>query len=156
MDLIVASSIIAVMMGFLVLIIRIRANKRPINAKKILLPPLFMSTGSLMFLHPMFRVSSVQVIESIAVGIVFSVLLIKTSSFEIKNMDIYLKRSKAFIYILVSLLIIRVIAKSVLSTSINYGELSGMFWILAFGMIVPWRAAMFMQYKKIRRELSNA
>ncbi|MBE1553871.1 membrane protein CcdC involved in cytochrome C biogenesis [Filibacter limicola] len=27
-----------------------------------------------------------------------------------------------------------------------------MFWILAFGMIVPWRIGMLIKYKKIKKE----
>ena len=148
----IASSIIAICMGFLVLFIRMRAQKKPVNAKKIILPPLFMSTGALMFLFPSFRVSLGEFLEAITVGMLFSILLIKTSKFEIRNNDIYLKRSKAFAFILIGLLLIRIVAKSILSTSIDYGELSGMFWILAFGMIVPWRITMYLQYRKMYQE----
>ncbi|MBO8176958.1 MAG: cytochrome c biogenesis protein CcdC [Bacillus sp. (in: Bacteria)] len=146
------SSVIAIFMGFLILFVRMKASKKPVNAKKIILPPLFMSTGALMFLHPMFRVSFAQVVEALVVGMIFSIFLIKTSKFEIKDGNIYLKRSKAFIFILIGLLIIRIIAKFILSTSIDVGELSGMFWILAFGMIVPWRIAMYIQYMKLQKK----
>ncbi|MDX8366971.1 cytochrome c biogenesis protein CcdC [Cytobacillus sp. IB215665] len=144
-----ASSIVAILMAIAVILIRMKAAKKPTNVKKIVLPPIFMSTGALMFIHPMFRVSSAELIEALTVGALFSILLIKTSKFEVRGEDIYLKRSKAFVFILIGLLIIRIIFKSYLSTQINYAELSGMFWILAFGMIVPWRIAMYFQYKKI-------
>ena len=140
-------------MAILVIFVRIRASKRPTTARKIILPPIFMSTGALMFLHPMFRVTPLEVIEALLVGLLFSLFLIKTSNFEIKENEIYLKRSKAFIFILLGLLIIRIILKSVLSTTIDVGELSGMFWILAFGMIVPWRIAMFYRFKKLETEI---
>jgi membrane protein CcdC involved in cytochrome C biogenesis len=151
--LVVASSIMAVVMAIIAIFIRIHAAKKPTSAKKIVLPPIFMSTGALMFVHPMFRVTSLEVVEALSVGILFSILLIKTSSFEKRDNDIYLKRSRAFAYILLGLLLFRIILKSILSTSIDYGELSGMFWILAFGMIVPWRIAMYVQYKKLHSEL---
>ncbi|WP_214482378.1 cytochrome c biogenesis protein CcdC [Bacillus sp. SM2101] len=144
-----ASSIVAILMAIAVILIRMKAAKKPTNVKKIVLPPIFMSTGALMFIHPMFRVSSAELIEALTVGALFSILLIKTSKFEVRGEDIYLKRSKAFVFILIGLLIIRIIFKSYLSTQINYAELSGMFWILAFGMIVPWRIAMYFQYRKI-------
>jgi membrane protein CcdC involved in cytochrome C biogenesis len=146
------SSVIAIFMGCLILFVRMKASKKPVNAKKIILPPLFMSTGALMFLHPMFRVGFAQVVEALVVGMIFSIFLIKTSKFEIKDGNIYLKRSKAFIFILIGLLMIRIIAKFILSTSIDVGELSGMFWILAFGMIVPWRIAMYIQYMKLQKK----
>jgi membrane protein CcdC involved in cytochrome C biogenesis len=148
----IASSIVAIFMGFLVLFIRMKAQKKPVSGKKIILPPLFMSTGALMFIFPFFRVTLGELLEALTVGMLFSILLIKTSKFEIRNNDIYLKRSKAFAFILIGLLIIRIVAKSILSTTIDYGALSGMFWILAFGMIVPWRIAMYIQYRKLYQE----
>jgi len=151
--LVIASSIVAIMMAIFVTFLRAKSAQKPASVKKIILPPVFMSTGALMFVHPMFRVTSVEVLEAIAVGMLFSILLIKTSSFEIRENDIYMKRSKAFIYILVGLLVIRIVLKSVLSTSIDFGELSGMFWILAFAMIVPWRIAMYVKYKKLASSL---
>ncbi|MGM0827328.1 MAG: CcdC family protein [Bacillota bacterium] len=148
----IASSIVAICMGFMVIFIRMKAQKKPVSSKKIILPPLFMSTGALMFLFPVFRVTLGEFLEAITVGMIFSILLIKTSKFEIRDNDIYLKRSKAFAFILIGLLLIRILAKSILSASIDYGELSGMFWILAFGMIVPWRITMYLQYRKLYQE----
>jgi membrane protein CcdC involved in cytochrome C biogenesis len=114
-----------------------------------------MSTGALMFLHPMFRVTKTELIEALLLGGIFSIFLIKTSRFEIKNNDIYLKRSKAFFFILVGLLAVRLVLKSYLSRTIDYGELSGMFWLLAFGMIVPWRIAMYLSYKKLQKQIHH-
>lgn len=148
-------SIAALCMGIAVIFVRMKASKKPVSARKIILPPIFMSTGALMFLHPYFRVTGMEIVEAAAVGMVFSLFLIKTSKFEIRENDIYLKRSKAFGFILIGLLIIRIIGKSVLSQKIEVGPLSGMFWILAFGMIVPWRVTMYVQYRKLADRLGN-
>ncbi|HAQ06483.1 MAG TPA: hypothetical protein DCR24_02765 [Bacillus bacterium] len=153
MNYVLASTVGAVGMAIFVTYMRLKAAKKPATAKKIILPPIFMSTGALMFLFPIFRVDFLQIIEALTAGLLFSILLIKTSKFEIRNNDIYMKRSKAFLFILIGLLIVRVIAKLVLSSSIDVGELSGMFWILAFGMIVPWRMAMFMQFRQLQKKL---
>ncbi|WP_144242573.1 CcdC family protein [Bacillus amyloliquefaciens] len=153
---IIISSVIAAAMGICVMIVRIKSSDKPASPKKIILPPIFMSTGALMFLFPIFRVTGEEFLEAITLGVIFSIFLIKTSKFEIKNNEIYLKRSKAFVFILIGLLIIRIAMKSILSTTIDYGALSGMFWILAFGMIVPWRIAMFMSYRKLSNELKTA
>jgi membrane protein CcdC involved in cytochrome C biogenesis len=153
MNLVLASSIGAIGMAILVMFIRVKAAKKPATAKKIILPPIFMSTGALMFLHPYFRVSPMEIMEALVVGMLFSILLVKTSKFEIRDNDVYLIRSKAFMYILIGLLVLRIAMKSVLSTTIDYGELSGMFWILAFGMIVPWRIAMFLNFRKLHNQL---
>ncbi|WP_102262373.1 CcdC family protein [Mesobacillus jeotgali] len=155
MNYVLASTVGAIGMAIFVTFMRMKAAKRPASAKKIILPPIFMSTGALMFIFPVFRVHFLQIIEALSVGILFSILLIKTSKFEVRGREIFLKRSKAFVFILIGLLIVRVIAKLVLSSSIDFGELSGMFWILAFGMIVPWRVAMYLQFKKLHNELHN-
>ncbi|UQD51825.1 hypothetical protein C0971_07065 [Bacillus methanolicus] len=156
MNMVIASSIAATGMAVLVIFIRIKAAKKPVTVKKIILPPIFMSTGALMFLFPKFRVTPMEILEALSVGMLFSILLIKTSTFEIRDDEIYLKRSKAFIFILIGLLIIRIIIKSILSSQIDYGQLSGMFWILAYGMIVPWRVAMYVNYKKLYNQLNGS
>lgn len=154
MDMVIISSVGAAFMAVFVMFVRMKAAKKPASAKKIILPPIFMSTGALMFLFPYFRVTPLEILEAASVGMLFSILLIKTSKFEIRENQIYLKRSKAFMFILIGLLIIRIIAKLILSSSIDVGQLGGMFWILAFGMIVPWRVAMYMNFRKLQRELS--
>lgn len=149
----IASSVFAILMGIGVIFIRMKASKKPTSVKKIILPPFFMSTGALMFIIPEFRISLMELLEAMTVGMLFSILLIKTSNFEIRDEHIYLKRSKAFPIILISLLIIRIIGKGILSSSIDLGELSGMFFILAFSMIVPWRIAMYIKYRKLSQEV---
>ncbi|MGY4111835.1 CcdC family protein [Aeribacillus sp. SP014] len=149
------SSITAVLMGIVVILIRTKAAKKPATAKKIILPPIFMSTGALMYLFPQFRITPMEILEALTVGLIFSIFLIKTSTFEVRGEEIYLKRSKAFVYILIGLLVVRILLKSYLSASIDVGELSGMFWLLAFGMIVPWRIAMFISYKKLKNQLNG-
>lgn len=147
--LVTLSLVSAIVMGTLLTIVRSRAAKKPASAKKILLPPLFMSTGALMFLFPFFRVPWINVLEALAVGVLFSFLLVKTSYFEKRDGEVYLKPSKAFIFILFGLLGLRIVLKLVLSSEIDVGELSGMFWLLAFGMIVPWRLMMYKKYKAL-------
>ncbi|MCE4047940.1 MULTISPECIES: cytochrome c biogenesis protein CcdC [Bacillaceae] len=150
---VILSSIVAIFMGTFFMVVRMKAAKKPVSAKKIILPPVMMSTGALMFVFPMFAVTTTEILESCIIGMLFSILLIKTSSFEIKENDIYLKKSKAFIFILFGLLAVRIVAKLILSSSIDVGALSGMFWILAFSMIVPWRIAMLVNYKKLEAQL---
>lgn len=108
-----------------------------------------------MFIVPYFRVTGMELLEAIAVGMLFSLLLIKTSKFEIKEGHIYLKRSKAFAGILIGLLIVRIVGKSVLSQTIDVGQLSGMFFLLAFAMIVPWRISMYRQFRRMEEQLAN-
>lgn len=130
-----------------------KESKQPTSAKKILLPPLFMSTGALMYVFPFFRIGVSEMIEASIAGFLFSIFLIVTTKFEIRDNDIYLKRSKTFIFILIGLVIIRLVAKLILSSSIHVGTMAGMFWMLAFTMIVPWRIAMYIRYRKLTHTL---
>lgn len=149
------STIIALVMSILVIFIRLKASQKPVNAKKIILPPFFMSTGALMYVFPYFRITPTEMLEAVLLGLFFSIFLIKTSNFQVVNQEIYLKRSKAFGFILIGLLLVRIVLKLFLSSSIDVGELSGMFWLIAFCMIVPWRVTMYVQYRRIKASLNQ-
>ena len=103
----------------------------------------------MMYFLPDFRLTSLEIVEAISIGL-FSIFLIKTTRFEIKGEHIFMKPSKAFIFILVGLLAVRVALKSYLSQSIDLAELSGMFFLLAFAMIVSWRIAMYRSFTKLK------
>lgn len=143
------SMIVAICMGLIVIVVRMKAQNYPTNIKKIILPPFFMSTGALMYIFPYFRLSPMEILEAVIVGMFFSLFLIFTSNFVVKDNNIYMKRSRLFPVILISLLVIRSVMKFYLSSTIHPGELAGMFFLLAFSMIVPWRIAMYFKYKKL-------
>ncbi|UTH12674.1 CcdC family protein [Macrococcoides canis] len=152
----IISMLVALFMGVAVIVVRMKAQNYPTNIKKIILPPFFMSTGALMYIFPYFRLTTMEMIEAVFVGMFFSVFLIFTSNFEVKDNKIYMKRSKLFPLILITLLVIRSVMKFFLSSAIHPGELAGMFFLLAFSMIVPWRIAMYIKYKKIARTINNS
>jgi membrane protein CcdC involved in cytochrome C biogenesis len=141
-------------MGILIFKFRMRETREPVTLKKIILPPVFMSTGFLMFTMPFFRVPWAEAGEAFLAGMIFSILLIVTSKFEIKNNQVYLIRSKAFIFILVGLFAIRLALKWYIGTTVSYLETSSLFFIVAFGMIMPWRLAMLFQFKKKQNEIA--
>ncbi|WP_188455610.1 CcdC family protein [Virgibacillus oceani] len=151
---VIASTIGAACMAILMIFVRLKAAKKPATVKKIILPPIFMSTGALMFLFPQFRLNGQEIIEALVVGVVFSFFLIRTSKFEIKEQDIYLIPSKSFVFILFGLLLIRILIKLAIGNTISLGETSGMFFLLAFGMIVTWRVAMLFKFKKLEKQLT--
>ena len=149
-------TVLALVMALLAIFVRMKAMKRPANVKKILIPPVAMSTGFLMFLYPPVQeITMWEIIEAFSVGLLFSIILIKTSSFEIRDNDIYMHRSKAFPFILIGLLMLRVTFKMIFGVYFSYEVLAGMFFILAFGMIVPWRIAMYMKFKQVERQWLN-
>src|SRR5699024_12735974 len=98
--LIVASSVIAIFMAVTMIFVRAKASKKPTTPKNIILPPIFMSTGAVMFFIPEFRLNATEVMEALLLGAIFSLLLIKITNFERAGKDIYLIVSKAFIVVL--------------------------------------------------------
>ncbi|WP_338111392.1 cytochrome c biogenesis protein CcdC [Oceanobacillus caeni] len=106
-----------------------------------------------MFIIPEFRVEWPQVLEALILGIIFSIFLIKTSKFEVKDSEVYLTPSRAFPFILFGLLIVRLVVKLIIGSYISFGETTGMFFLLALGMIVTWRIVMLFQFLKIRRSI---
>ncbi|WP_147802267.1 CcdC family protein [Alkalicoccus halolimnae] len=148
--------VLAGIMAVIALLIRMRSMKKPATARKILIPPLAMSTGFLMFLYPPVQeITWMEVTEAFTVGLIFSIILIKTSSFEIRDDNVYMKRSKIFPFILLGLLLIRLAFKLVFGIYFEYEVLAGMFFILAFGMILPWRIAMFIKFKEVEHQLKT-
>ncbi len=152
---IIFSIIVPIFMYTMINYIRLKNTKKPVVARKLILPPLFMATGASMYIVPMFRPTGFEIIFAIISGMLFSILLIKTSKFEVRDGQIYLQRSKLFIVVLIGLIAIRFIAKLVLADSfdINPAQMSGAFFLLAFSMILPWRIGMYLNYRKIRAEL---
>ncbi|PSL51311.1 membrane protein CcdC involved in cytochrome C biogenesis [Salsuginibacillus halophilus] len=142
----------AAVMGAIAMVVRMRATKKPATVKKIILPPVFMSTGFLMFVYEPARLSTLQILEALTVGLLFSIVLIKTSKFEWRHGFIYMQRSKAFVFILIGLLVARILFKLIIGDAIHYAELAGMFFILAYGMIIPWRLAMLYKFKRLEKE----
>lgn len=153
MDRTLLSSIFALFMATMVIIIRMKAAKKPATVKKIILPPLFMSTGFFMFFLPQMHVHIQYALIAFFVGVLLSYPLIVTSKFEIVGKDIYLKRSKIFIFILVGLVVLRLALKSYIGQYIDLMETAGLFFILAFGMIVPWRIDMYFNFAKLKKSL---
>ncbi|WP_416825826.1 CcdC family protein [Ectobacillus polymachus] len=155
MNMVLITTAFAIFMAIAVTFLRIKAAAKPTSLKKILIPPIAMSSGAIMYLSPQFRLSNAEIIGAIVTGLFFSIFLIKTSKFEIRGQEIYLKRSKAFIFILIGLVVVRTGLKAILSQSISITQSSGMFFLLAFAMIISWRVAMFREYKKLENELKK-
>ncbi|MBN2908571.1 cytochrome c biogenesis protein CcdC [Polycladomyces sp. WAk] len=142
-----------IIMALTFVVIRLRAAKKPTSAKKIILPPIAMSTGFLMFLYPPTRIPfSWGIIAFLAGAVFFSYPLIRTSQFHIIGDEIYLKRSKAFVFILLGLLLLRLGLHTYVEEHISIPQTGAVFFILAFGMILPWRVAMYLQYRRLLKQ----
>lgn len=70
---------------------------------------------------------------------------------EIVHNDIYVKPSKAFSLILLGLLVIRIALHDYVQHYITVLQTASVFFVLAFGMIVSWRVAMYVQFRRLEK-----
>lgn len=140
----------AFMMAIFAIFVRMRAIKRPTNVKKIIIPPIGMSTGFAMFLFPATHIPWAWASIAFLTGaVLLSYPLIITSKFHVQDGQIYLKRSRAFVFILLGLLALRMWLHGYIENYISIPQTGALFFTLAFGMILPWRAAMLFKYRKL-------
>jgi membrane protein CcdC involved in cytochrome C biogenesis len=133
-----------------VMLYRVRETTRPIDARKILIPPLGMATGLCMFAAPQMRVPLHWGIGAFLFGaIVLSPILVATSRLSSDGEHVRLQRSKAFLFILVGLVIVRLAARQWVETKLDTFRTGALFYLLAFGMIVVWRARMYLAYRAL-------
>ena len=144
------SAIGAIVGFFVVLAWRIREGRTAVTMRKIVIPPLGMATGFCMFLVPGFRVPWLWAGGAFLVGAaVLAYPLVKTSRLKIVGDDVMMHRSAAFFGVMGVLAIIRIAAHSYLDTVISIQQSAGLFFVLAFGMIVRWRMSMLIEYRRL-------
>lgn len=137
-------------MALLAIFIRMKASHRPVTIRKILIPPLGMSTGFLMFVVPETHVPWLWALIALLVGwFIFSYPLIRSTKFERINGEIFATRSRSFVFILLGLLAVRLILHEVIQRYVTIPQTGGLFFLLAFGMIVRWRVYMYKHYQEV-------
>jgi membrane protein CcdC involved in cytochrome C biogenesis len=103
-----------------------------------------------MFVVPAFRVpwswAALAVLVG-AVGLAYPLLL--TSRLVRQGDVIMMQRSNAFFTVILALAAIRLLARGYLDTLLTVEQTGAIFYLLAFGMIVRWRAWMLLEYRKL-------
>lgn len=129
---------------------RVRETRVPVTVRSILIPPLGMSTGFLMFLSPLMRVPWLWAVGSFVLGyLIFSIPLTRTSTLTMRDGVVYLQRSRAFMLILAGLLLIRLVVHDWVGEHISPLQTAALFFLLAFGMILRWRTALYLAHRKL-------
>ncbi len=146
------SSIMMVVFALAVIVVRIKASGQPTNIKKILIPPLAMSTGFFMFFTPKTHDPINYAIFAFLVGCVLSYPLILTSKMYVANGEVYLKRSKWFVILLLVLVALRVVLHNYVQQYVDLYQTGSLFFILAYGMILPWRIAMYLDFRRLSKD----
>jgi membrane protein CcdC involved in cytochrome C biogenesis len=133
-----------------VLIWRIRESQRPVTMKSLVIPPLGMSTGFSMFVVPAFRVPWTWGFGAFVLGAgVFAWPLIATSRLTVDGDQVLMRRSRWFLLILVALVALRFALREYVGEVLPPEATAGLFFVLAFGMIVRWRASLVLQYRRL-------
>lgn len=136
--------------GLALLAWRVRETRVPVSVKAIVAPPVAMSTGFFMFLAPSPRVPWSWAIGALLFGlIVLAWPLVRSSRLELRDGVVYLRRSRAFLAILLGLLAIRLGLHDYIGHLVSPLQTASVFFLMAFGMIVRWRAGMYRQYRRI-------
>lgn len=132
---------------------RIRETRTPLSARKIVIPPLGMSTGFAMFVVPAFRIPWTWAGGAFVAGLtIFSYPLLRSSRLWRDGDVIMLQRSKAFLAILVGLVAVRLALRGYVEDVLSPQQTAGVFFVLAFGMILRWRVAMWREFHRLQRQ----
>ena len=145
------ASMIASLAGLIaVMIWRVREARTAISLKKIVIPPLGMATGFSMFLVPAFRIPWTWATGAFAIGsLALAYPLLRTTRLIRHGETVMMQRSSAFFVVILSLAAVRFLARAYLDSILSVQKTAALFFVLAFGMVLRWRAQMFVEYRRV-------
>jgi membrane protein CcdC involved in cytochrome C biogenesis len=130
---------------------RFRETRTPVSIRKIVIPPLGMSTGFCMFIAPETRVPLLWAGVAFFAGVLVFYIPLARSSRLTKSGDIVLmQRSRAFLWILLGLFAVRFVLRAWLERFVTPIQTGALAFVLAFGMILRWRLAMLHEFLRLR------
>jgi membrane protein CcdC involved in cytochrome C biogenesis len=144
-------SMAAALLGAAVILVwRVHESRRPVTVRGLVIPPLGMSTGFSMFAAHGFRIPWTWGLVSFALGAaVFAQPIIASSRLTREGDAIMMRRSPWFIAIILVLAALRLALRDYVGTLLSPQQTAGLFFVLAFGMIVRWRSSLFLQYRRL-------
>jgi membrane protein CcdC involved in cytochrome C biogenesis len=129
---------------------RVRETRRPVSPRSIVIPPLGMATGFSMFLMRDFRVSWPWAVGAFAAGaLLLAIPLMRSTRLARVGDAVMMQRSRSFLAILIGLAGVRLLLRDYVSHILPARQTAGVFFVLAFGMIVRWRTWMWIEYQKL-------
>ena len=129
---------------------RLREARTAISLRKIVIPPLGMATGFCMFLAPSFRIPWDWAGLAFLIGsLALAWPLLLTTRLIRQGNQVVMKRSGAFLAVIFVLAAIRFLARGYFDTILTAPQTGAIFFILAFGMILHWRARMLLDYRRL-------
>jgi membrane protein CcdC involved in cytochrome C biogenesis len=135
---------------------RLREAKTAVSLRKIVIPPMGMATGFSMFAVPAFRIPWAWAGLAFAIGAVaLAWPMLLTTRLEKRGDTVMMKRSGAFLAVILVLAAIRFFARGYFDTILTGQQTAGVFFILAFGMIVCWRLKMLVDFRKLTADFAG-
>jgi membrane protein CcdC involved in cytochrome C biogenesis len=129
---------------------RVREGRSAVTLMKIVMPPVGMATGFCMFFYPPCRIPFTWGIGAFLIGaLVFAYPLLLTSDLHWQNGVIMMKRSSAFFAVIIILALVRYAARGYFDRYLSLEQTGALFYLLAFGMILRWRAKLFLAYRAL-------
>jgi membrane protein CcdC involved in cytochrome C biogenesis len=129
---------------------RAAETRSPVTPAKIVIPPLGMSTGLSMFLVPVTRVPWNWALGAVAIGAtLFAWPLIRASTLTRVGDHILLQRSKAFLWLLIGLVVVRFALRAYVERTVSTPQTGALFFLLGLGAVVRWRALMLRDYLRL-------
>jgi len=133
-----------------ILVWRVQESRRPVSLKSLVIPPLGMSTGFSMFIVPAFRIPWTWGLAAFVLGaLVFAYPLVSSPQLTIEDGLIMMRRSRWFLVVILALAAVRLGLRQYISSIITVQQTAGLFFVLAFGMIVRWRTTLLLEYRKL-------
>jgi membrane protein CcdC involved in cytochrome C biogenesis len=144
-------SILSSMAGLAAVILwRVREGRTAVSVKKIVMPPLGMATGLSMFAVPTFRIPWTWAGIAFFVGTLgLAYPLLRTSRLVRQGEVVRMQRSSAFFAVILLLAAVRILARGYFDTFLSVQQSGALFLVLAFGMILRWRAQMLFDYCRL-------
>jgi membrane protein CcdC involved in cytochrome C biogenesis len=135
---------------------RYRETRRAISLRAIVLPPVAMSAGLLMFAAPQARIPWEWALGALLGGALVLFRPLEWSSrLELRDGSITLQRSPAFLVILLGLVALRLVFREYLEAHLSLPQTGAVLFLLALGMVVRWRAGMLARYRRLRLSLDG-
>ena len=143
----------AALIGTLAILVwRVRESRRPVSWRSLIIPPLGMSTGFSMFAVPAFRIPWTWGLAAFVLGaLVFAYPLVSSPQLTTEGGLIMMRRSRWFLVVILALAAVRLGLRQYISSIISVQQTAGLFFVLAFGMIVRWRTTLLMEYRHLVR-----
>lgn len=146
----VFGSAASVVGGVGVLVWRVQETRRPLTTRAIVIPPLAMSTGLSMFVVPAMRIPVWWGVLAFLIGAsLFSVPLRRTTRLEREGDVVMMRRSRAFLAVIVALAGLRFALRDYVDHLISPLQTASLFFLLAFGMIVYWRVWLLREHRRL-------